>query len=153
MKNDELLRDQLIELLQGGFAPNIILLREFDFKKAGVILDGLHFSAWILLGHIHARHNTFLNFIKDPENNQEVWPDAFWPENYQPENRAEWSTAIDNFEKDLQEMIGLIRDPHNPLFEEQSNGKTISWAALTALHHTGYHIGQLKTIGRQLGVW
>ncbi|MDX5423418.1 MAG: hypothetical protein LPK14_14270, partial [Hymenobacteraceae bacterium] len=51
---DKLIREQLVELLRGGFAPNVILLREFDHTKAGIILDGLHFSAWILLGHIRA---------------------------------------------------------------------------------------------------
>lgn len=53
-------REQLAELLKGGFAPNVILLREFDYRKAGILLDGLHFSAWILLGHIQARHQTLL---------------------------------------------------------------------------------------------
>lgn len=140
-EQDELLRNQLAELLAGGFAPNIILLREFDFKKAGIILDGLHFSAWILLGHIHARHNVLLNFIKDPENHQNVWPDAFWPENYQPKTEQEWFSAIDDYENDLQEMIAQIKSPENALFDLQANGKSFFWAALTALHHTGYHIG------------
>ncbi|MBC5774654.1 hypothetical protein H8S95_11325 [Pontibacter sp. KCTC 32443] len=150
---DKLIREQLVELLKGGFAPNVILLREFTFDKAGVILDGLHFSAWILLGHIHGRHLTLLNFMKDPANNLDVWPEAPWPENHNPENEQEWNAAIDSYEKDLAEMMALVQNPAYPLFEIQQNGKTFSWAALTALHHTGYHIGQLKTIGRQLGVW
>ncbi|WP_255474063.1 hypothetical protein [Pontibacter qinzhouensis] len=42
---DTLLREHLVELLTGGFAPNVILLRAFDYKKAAILLDGLHFSA------------------------------------------------------------------------------------------------------------
>ncbi|MCC9137321.1 hypothetical protein ACFSKU_08010 [Pontibacter silvestris] len=150
---DKLVREQLVELLKGGFAPSVILLREFDYSKAGVILDGLHFSAWILLGHIRARQMTLLSFMKDPDENLEVWPDAHWPENHVPASEQEWNSAIDQFEKELHEMIGIVRHTGADLYKVQANGKTFSWAAMTTLHHTGYHIGQLKTIGRQLGVW
>lgn len=150
---DVLLREQLTELLEGGFAPNVILLREFDYQKAGVILDGLHFSAWILLGHIRARQKTLLEFMQQPDRDIAVWPDAHWPENHCPASSEEWNAAIDAYEQELQEMIALVQHPATDLFKIQPNGKSISWAALTTLHHTGYHIGQLKTIGRQLGVW
>ncbi|UJH91601.1 hypothetical protein LZ575_02500 [Antarcticibacterium sp. 1MA-6-2] len=153
MAQEILLREQIIELLEGGFAPNVILLREFSYEKAGIILDGLHFSAWVLLGHIRGRQQVLLNFIKDPGNNKNVWPDAPWPPNHQPESREEWELEIDKYEQELQEVIDLIKDDSIPLYELQSNGKTFSWAAMTLLHHTGYHIGQLKTVGRQLGVW
>lgn len=153
LNNEQELREQLAELLEGGFAPNIILLREFDHKKAGVILDGLHFSAWILLGHIRARHQTFLQFMKYPSKEIDLWPQAEWPANHQPQNREEWDKAIDAYEAELKEMIDLVKNPENPLFERQANGRNLSWAAMTVLHHTSYHIGQLKTIGRQLGVW
>ena len=151
--NQNLLRKQLLELLEGGFAPNGILLREFDHKKAGIILEGLHFSAWILLGHIRARQKVLLNFMKAPEKYPDVWPDAPWPENHEPKNREEWESAIAVYEQELEEVKGIVRDEKTDLFEIHSNGKTRSWAALTILHHSGYHIGQLKTIGRQLGVW
>lgn len=150
---DILIREQLVELLEGGFAPNVILLREFDYEKVGVILDGLHFSAWILLGHIRARHLILLNFMKEPDQYPNVWPDAHWPENHTTCSHREWTEAIDQYEQDLNEMIRIVKNSETRLFEVQVNGKTLSWAAMTALHHTGYHIGQLKTIGRQLGVW
>ena len=150
---DTLLREQLAELLQGGFAPNVILLREFHYEKAGIMLKGLHFSAWVLLGHMQARQQTLLNFMKAPEQHPEIWPDAHWPQNHTPQSEQEWNQAIDRFERELAEMIAVVRDPETDLFKVHSNGKTLSWAALTALHHNGYHIGQLKTVGRQLGVW
>ncbi|MDT0676620.1 DinB family protein [Autumnicola musiva] len=153
MDEELLLRQQLTGLLKGGFAPNVILLREFSYDKCGVILDGLHFSAWILLGHIRARQQSLLKFMQDPQNNQDVWPDAHWPDNYQPETREEWDNAIDEYNRELEKVIEIVNNPETPIFKVQANGETISWAAMTILHHTGYHIGQLKTIGRQLGVW
>jgi hypothetical protein len=150
---DYLIREQLTELLKGGFAPNVILLREFHYNKTGIILPGLHFSAWILLGHMRARQTTLLNFMKNPTLNHEVWEDAYWPENPAPANEPEWQEGISDFENELNQMVRLVQDAGNNLFKLQPNGKTLSYAALTALHHNGYHIGQLKTIGRQLGVW
>ncbi|WP_373057497.1 hypothetical protein [Zunongwangia sp. H14] len=151
--DEKLVRQQISELLEGGFAPNVILLREFSYDKCAVILNGLHFSAWILLGHIKARQEALLQFMKDPGNNPNVWPDAHWPENHQPKSRKEWENAIAEYEKELKEVKAIIDNPETPIFKVQQNGKTISWAAMTILHHTGYHIGQLKTIGRQLGIW
>jgi hypothetical protein len=152
-QTDTLLREQLIELLRGGFAPNVILLREFHFDKTGIVLPGLHFSAWVLLGHMRARQTTLFNFMKNPCQNPEVWEDAYWPENSEPASEQEWQEAIKNFEEEMAEIISLVQDTETDLFKVQQNGKTLSWAALTLLHHNGYHIGQLKTIGRQLGVW
>ncbi|WP_224999139.1 hypothetical protein [Cesiribacter sp. SM1] len=150
---DFLIRQQLVNLLQGGFAPVVILLREFHYDKTGIVLDGLHFSAFSLLGHMQARQNTLLNFMRDPENNEEVWEDAHWPQKFAPDNEKEWLEAIDQFEAELEEAISIIQNPQTPLYEEQENGKTISWAAMALFHHNGYHIGQMKAIGRQLGVW
>lgn len=147
------LKLQLEEFLRGGFAPSIILLQEFDHKKAAIILDGLHFSAWILLGHMRERQRVLLNFIKDPESSPEVWEEAHWPENHQPETREEWLKGIGEFTEELEEVIELVKQPQTDLFKEQPNGKSIHWAAMAILHHNAYHTGQLKTIGRQVGVW
>ena len=153
MDSTQQLKLQLEEFLRGGFAPNLILLQEFDHKKAAILLDGLHFSAWILLGHMRERQRVLLNFIKDPENISEVWEDAHWPENHQPESREEWLHAIEGFSEELEEVIMLIKQPDIDLFSIQPNGKSIHWAAMAVLHHNAYHIGQLKTVGRQVGVW
>ncbi len=152
-EEEEHFRKQLSELVEGGFAPNIILLKEFNWEKTALILEGLHFSAWILLGHIRARHRQVLEFMKDPEANPDLWQEAEWPSNYEPQNEKEWYREIEEYEKEIQEMKNIILDPRTPLFKRHSNGKTLAGAAMICLHHTGYHIGQLKAIGRQLGVW
>lgn len=106
------------------------------------------FSAWILLGHIRERHRVFLEFMKNPDQISETWPAAFWPENYQPKTEEEWDQAITAYEIDLQEMIDLIANPETDLFKKHKEGETISRVAMAVLHHTRYHIGQLRTIGR-----
>ena len=152
-QQEELIKKDLIELLKGGFAPNVILFREFSFDKAGVILDGLHFSAWILLGHIRARQQVLYKFMKQPEKEMDLWPDAHWPENHQPETSQEWHNEIYQYEKELQEVLELVQNTDHPLLQKNAEGNSVFEAALILLHHTGYHVGQLKTVGRQLGVW
>lgn len=147
------IRHNLVELLKGGFAPVVILLREFHFDKTGIVLDGLHFSAYSLLGHMHKRQVTLLNFMKDPKANSDVWPEAHWPQNFQPESEETWNKAIADFEENLEEMISIVKNPETDLFEQHENSQTLFWAAVANLQHNGYHIGQIKAVGRQLGVW
>lgn len=153
IENDNNLRIHLLELLRGGFAPVVVLLREFHFNKAGVVMQGLHFSVWSLLRHMIHRQKILLNFVQNPEINDNVWPEPYWPQDFEPGSEQEWSNDIEIFEKDLEEMIRIVKNPETNLYETQSNGKSLFWAAIANLQHNGYHIGQIKAIGRQLGVW
>ena len=152
-ETDTILREQFVELLKGGFAPVVILLREFHFNKAGIALNGLPFSAWSLLEHMRHRQKILLQFMKEPENHPDVWPEAHWPQNPVPENEEAWKESINSFEQDLEEIIRIVKDPERNLYAVHGNGKTLSWAAMTTFHHNAYTIGQVKAIGRQLGVW
>lgn len=146
-------RDHLVELLRGGFAPVVILLREFHFDKAGIVLDGLPFSAYSLLEHMRHRQGVLLHFMKNPQGNSDTWPDAYWPDNPVPQSEEVWLQAIATFEQELEEMIQLVKHPETDFFQSDEHGKTICWAAMTTFHHNAYTIGQIKAVGRQLGVW
>lgn len=146
-------REHLVQLLEGGFAPVVILLREFHFDKTSHMFDGLPFSAWGILEHMRWRQSTLIQFMKNPDAHPDIWPEPFWPENNSPDNEDAWNQAIDDFEKDLKEVMNISEDPATPLFQRQKNEKSIYWAAVAILQHNAYHIGQIKTIGRQLGVW
>lgn len=146
-------QDHLVELLRGGFAPVVILLREFHFDKAGIVLDGLPFSAYSLLEHMRHRQRVLLDFIRDPQHNSDTWPDAYWPADPMPQSEVFWLQAIENFEQELEEMIQIVQNPESDLFQMHENGKTLAWAAMTTFHHNAYTIGQIKAVGRQLGVW
>lgn len=150
---DNVIRSHLVELLKGGFAPVVALLREFQYGKTGIILEGLPFSVWSLLEHMKHRQSVLLQFMRNPDKNYEVWPEAYWPESTAPEDEQQWNASISRFEGDLDEMISIVINPDRNLFEVHENGKTLVWAAMTTFHHNAYTIGQIKSIGRQLGVW
>ena len=150
---DDLLRGHLTELLRGGFAPVVILLREFHFDKAGMVLGGLPFSAYSLLEHMRHRQRVLLHFMRNPLMNSETWPDAYWPEDPVPQSEEVWQQAIAAFEEDLEEMLQIVQDENTDLFRPYETGKTLCWAVMTTFHHNAYTIGQIKAVGRQLGVW
>lgn len=148
-----LFKDHLIELLHGGFAPVVILLREFHFDKAGIVLDGLPFSAYSLLEHMRHRQQVLLQFMTNPTSSNDTWPEAYWPDDPIPHDEETWVGAIGKFEEELEEMIQLIEQNGEVLLQDFHDGKTLAWAAMTTFHHNAYTIGQIKAIGRQLGVW
>lgn len=153
LDNESDLSHYLPELLRGGFAPVVILLREFHFEKAGVVLDGLHFSAWSLLRHMMHRQKIFLEFMQNPGQDINLWPEAYWPQDFEPGSEEDWNNTVESFEEDLEKIIEIILIRKNDLYEIRSNGKSLYWAAIANLQHNAYHIGQIKAIGRQLGVW
>src|SRR5690606_13035956 len=122
--------DHLVELLRGGFAPVVILLREFHFDKAGIVLNGLPFSAYALLEHMRHRQRVLLDFIRDPQGNRTTWPDAYWPADPVPQNEGVWLQTIATFERELEEMIRVIQNPESDLFKVHENGKSLAWAAM-----------------------
>lgn len=99
------------------------------------------------------RQQTLLDFIKDPLQNTAVWEEAHWPQKFEPDDESDWLEAVNIFEKTLGEVIAAVDDPQTDLYQVRQNGKTVLWAAMALLHHNGYHIDQMKAIGRQLGVW
>ena len=147
------LREETAELLRGGFAPVVTLLREFHFDKAGILLEGMPFSAWSVLEHMRSRQGLLLQFMRNPEKVKDLWPEPWWPADPVPENEGVWNAAIESFDHDLKEIISRVADQQTNLVRPQHNGKTLLWAATSVIQHNAYHIGQIKTIGRQLGVW
>ncbi len=103
--------------------------------------------------HMRHRQHVLLQFMKNPNVPVDVWPDAYWPENPVPVSKQVWKVAIEEFENELEEMIEIVNHPDSDLLEVHGNGKTLSWAVMTTFHHNAYTIGQIKAIGRQLGVW
>lgn len=144
---------ELTNRLPGGFAPVVPLLREFHYHKAAVVLDGLPYSAWSLLEHMRHRQAVVLDFLRDPGRGADLWPPAYWPADPDPGSESAWHGAIAGFEQDLRAIIVHLERPVAPLFGRQPNGCTPFGAAIDVMQHNAYHIGQVKAIGRQLGVW
>jgi hypothetical protein len=59
------------------------------------------------------------------------------------------------FQRDLQEMIKLVKNPKTDLCAKipHGDGQTILRQALVLADHNSYHLGQLVDLRRGLGAW
>jgi DinB superfamily len=157
MKNDQALREHLLELLGGGHA-------HLDFEKAtagvpaalqGAKPPGLPFTPWRLVEHMRIAQGDILQFTIDPHHVSPDFPDGYWPEGDAPPNPEAWNQSIAAFRADLKAMTDLVADPKSDLLTPlpHGQGQTILREALLVADHNAYHLGQLVTVRRLLGAW
>lgn len=151
------LRRKLAELLRGGDAarPTVDLMREFPFEQAGVVPDGLPYSAWSLVEHLRIAQRDIVEFTRGPGHDSPAWPDEYWPADPRAVSESAWDGSIASFEAGLEEMIGLVLEEDRDLAEPFSwgDGQTLLRQAVMLAEHNAYHSGQLVVLGRLLGVW
>lgn len=156
-KDDKALRDQLLELLDGGNA-------HADFEKtiAGLPIklrsskpEGAPHSPWQLLEHLRLAQWDILEFSRNPQHVSPEWPGGYWPSTEAPPNDEAWGQSVDGFRADLQAMKDLVASSSTDLYARipHGDGQTILREALLVADHNAYHLGQLVLVRRLLGDW
>jgi hypothetical protein len=148
--SDTKLRDHLVTALEGRVAH--MDLREvvagFPKEAMNTPPPNSTATAWHLLEHIRFAQRDILDFMSDPGYEEPAWPDDFWPGPDERTNRAGWERTIGAIEKDLEELIDLIRDPNTDLLAPLAHapGYTVMREALLIVDHTSYHLGELSML-------
>ncbi len=72
-----------------------------------------------------------------------------------PPNASAWSKSIKSFQRDLKAMQALVANPKTDLYAPLpwGDGQTVLREALLVADHNAYHLGQLVTLRRLLGIW
>jgi len=72
-----------------------------------------------------------------------------------PPDDAAWDKSVEGFQRDLQEMINLVKNPKTDLCAKiaHGDGQTILREALVLADHNAYHLGQLVDLRRAQGDW
>lgn len=151
------LRQHLLELLRGGNA-------HLNFEEAlaglpptlrGARPHGLPYSPWRLLEHMRIAQWDILEFSRNPEHVSPEFPAGYWPEGDAPPDDKAWQKSIRKFRADLKAMQDLVEDPAIDLLAPipHGDGQTILREALLVADHNSYHLGQMVTVRRLLGVW
>jgi hypothetical protein len=157
MKNDQALREHLVDLLGGGHA-------HLDFEKAtgdlpvelrGAKPPGLPFTPWRLVEHMRIAQWDILQFSIDPHHISPDFPDGYWPVGNAPPDSGSWDRSITAFQADLKAMMDLVAEPKTDLFTPlpHGQGQTILREVLLVADHNAYHLGQLVIVRRLLGAW
>lgn len=154
-KNDQLIINELVKLLQGGSA-------HAGFKKAvdglpaelrGVKAYNLPYTIWQLVEHIRIAQWDMLEFSKEGNHQSPKWPDDYWPKETAPANNTAWEQSIKQIEAELDEFVKLIKHSNVYAPIPHGSGQTILREALQVADHTAYHIAEIIIIRRLLNAW
>lgn len=154
---DESLRQHLIYLLGGGGAHAKFdeVVSDFPAKLRGKRVEGLPYTAWMLLEHMRIAQRDILDFSVNPKYKAREWPEGYWPKSEAPPNPGAWNDSIKEFKKDLKAMEDLVANSKTDLYAKipWGEGQTVLREALLVADHNAYHLGQLVTLRRLLGAW
>jgi len=154
--NDQALREQLITLLEGGNAHISFdeFVRDFPIEKCGHRIEALPYTAWQVLEHMRIAQWDILEFSRNRKHVSPDWPSGYWSEEAPPDATA-WDKSIKSFQKDLKAMQALVTNPKTDLYSPLpwGDGQTVLREALLIADHNAYHLGQLVTLRRLLGIW
>ena len=157
MTHDRELRDHLLYLLRGGGAHLDFEAATADLppKLRGGKLANVPHTPWRLLEHMRIAQWDILEFSRNPKHVSPKFPAGYWPAGDAPPDDAAWDRSVAGFRADLKAMQDLVADPATDLFAPipHGEGQTILREALLLADHNAYHLGQLVTVRRLLGVW
>jgi uncharacterized damage-inducible protein DinB len=124
--------------------------------KRGARPAGFEHSPWQLVEHIRLAQDDILDFcVNRAYAHTMAWPDDYWPKDPAPPNDKAWSDTIASYERAREELKRLAREVED-LTANVPTGKrdqTYLRAILLTADHTAYHVGQLVSIRRALGIW
>jgi hypothetical protein len=157
MSHDTALREQLIQLIQGGHAHATFdhAIRKFPLAKCGIRPPGSPHSAWELLEHLRIAQYDILCFTRQADWVSPKWPEGYWPESPAPPNEKDWTESVRAFRNDRAEFEALVNDPEQDLYGKipWGDGQTLLREALLLADHNAYHLGQLVLVRKLLGEW
>jgi hypothetical protein len=153
------LRKELVFQLRSGHAhvPLDKVVKGFPADKQGVVPKGLPYSGWQLLEHIRLSLEDMAEFSanKDGHYQEKQWPEDYWPKSPEPPTKGAWEKSVRQIEAEIEKFAKLISDPKADLFKPfpWGDGQTLFKEACQIVDHNAYHLGELVTVRRVLGVW
>lgn len=151
------LREQLIEMMRGSnvYRPHTELLQDITMDEASGQVTELPYTIWQLLEHLRFTQHDILDFCRNPNYKEPNWPDDYWPSETAPANQEALDTALQQFRKDLDKMIALVKDEKSDLYAPipHGTGQTLLREAMLVATHNAYHIGEIVVLRRLLGYW
>jgi hypothetical protein len=151
---DSLRKVLLLSLGEGGAHIGFAAaLKDFPASLRGGRVPRIPHTAWHLVYHLWVAQNDILEYILTPAHPSPEYPSGYWPKEDAPSD-GRWERTVRGFEQDLERLCALVRDPGEELFAARPAGGdgSLARAALLAIDHNSYHIGQLVDLRMALGV-
>jgi len=151
-------RKEVIMALKGGHAHATFedVVANFPLNLQGESA-GLPYSAWQLLEHIRIAQHDIVRFTNNQNGTYETltFPDDYWPKTPAPPNAHAWEKSVAWVVSDRETMIRAVGNPRHSLAEPFAwgDGQNLLREAMLIVDHTSYHVGELLTLRRLLGIW
>lgn len=157
MDADTALRPHLIDLLTARQAHCTFedAVAAVPSSLRGERPEGLPYSLWELADHIRRAQRDILVYCRDPDYEAPSWPADYWPDDPVPPSDQAWDESIAQYEEDLDALCALVRDDALDLYDTvpSSDEHTYLREFMLVADHTAYHIGQIVSARRLLGIW
>lgn len=125
-------------------------------EARGTRPPGFEHSAWQLLEHIRIAQDDILDFCMNAKYAHTLkWPDDYWPPTPGPADAAAWESSMAACTRSRDRLQQLAREVDD-LTASVPTGKanqTYLRAILLAADHVAYHVGQIVSVRKALGVW
>ncbi len=150
MKQDDVIREQLVALLRGGNAHMSFdqAVADFPMEHINTQPPGLPYTPWRLLEHIRLAQRDILDFIRDPAYVSPEWPEGYWPPHGEEADEARWRQTIEEFLADRRELEKIVASPDTDLSAPMPQGQryNVLREVLVAADHNAYHLGEFGLV-------
>jgi uncharacterized damage-inducible protein DinB len=157
MDRDAALREHLLNLLTARQAHCTFedAVAQMPPARRGDRPEAPPYSVWELVEHIRRAQHDILVYCRDPDYAMPDWPSSYWPDAPAPPDEEAWTDSLTAVEEDRAALGDLVRDESVDLYDTvpSSDEHTYLREVMLAADHTAYHVGQIVTVRRQLGLW
>ena len=157
MIDEKALRAQLVKLLDFeeahvGFDRAV---KGIPPRMRGKVPANGEHSLWELQEHLRIAQADILEFCRTAKYKEKKWPDDYWPASPAPRSASAWAKAIADYRRDRKAFQRLAANTRIDLLATipHGTGQTYLREIVLAADHAAYHIGQIVTVRKQLGIW
>jgi hypothetical protein len=157
MGQDDRVREQIVNLLQGGNAhlPFAEAVAEFPPALINTRPPHVDYTFWHLVEHLRLTQRDILDYLTDANYTELEWPRDYWPALDAEATPDDWNASVAAFEQDLAAIVSIVSDEQTDLLTPvPSNPEhTLLREALIVADHNAYHIGELAILRQVCDAW
>jgi len=151
-------RDHLVRVLDWDEAHVTFdrAVEGIPVDKRGARASGFEHSPWQLVEHIRIAQDDILDFcVNSAYAHAMRWPDDYWPRDPAPASPQAWTDSLASYARAREAMKRLAQDVADLTVPVPTGtaAQTYLRAILLTADHTAYHVGQLVSVRRALGLW
>jgi hypothetical protein len=157
MKTEEVLREELLALLEGGNAHMSFdeVLADFPLEFINRRPPNTPYAFWHFVEHLRIAQWDILEFIRDPAHVSPEYPAGYRPSAEAKTDEKGWEKSCRGFRADLKALQEMVRDGNVDLLAPLPHARSynICREIILAADHNAYHIGELAILRQVMDIW